>query len=398
MGRWINKKISELCHVGRGRVISQDEIYNNPGIYPVYSSQSMNNGEMGRIHSFDFEGEYVTWTTDGAYAGTVFFREGKFNCTNVCGTLKAKDERELDLLFLSYLLSTQAKKYVSYVGNPKLMNRVMAEIEMSLPEDKSEQKSIAHILSIADTAIAKTEALIAKYQRIKTGLMQDLLTKGIDEKGNIRNEKTHRFKTEKELRVPEEWDPIPLGKLADFKSGYAFKFEQLTEFGHKVVRISNLHKSDFPYWYYDGPVKENWKIKEGDILFTWAGIATSIDCVKYHGEDAIMNQHIYNFKFQNDIIKEFCYRYLQYFLPKLRLEIEGGAGQLHLTKDKIQSILIPFMNEGEMNKINARLYQIDKEIDQTTGQLEKLKLLKTGLMQDLLSGKVRVKIQEKVAS
>ena len=84
---WQQLKIMDICDLGRGRVISRNEIRDNPGNFPVYSSQTINNGEMGRLGSFDFSGEYVTWTTDGAYAGTVFYRNGKFNCTNVCGTL-----------------------------------------------------------------------------------------------------------------------------------------------------------------------------------------------------------------------------------------------------------------------------------------------------------------------
>lgn len=87
---WQKKKIKELCEIGRGRVISAEEINSYPGEYPVYSSQSYNKGEMGRLDSYEFDGEYVTWTTDGAYAGTVFYRNGKFNCTNVCGTLESK--------------------------------------------------------------------------------------------------------------------------------------------------------------------------------------------------------------------------------------------------------------------------------------------------------------------
>src|SRR5262249_8331264 len=155
---------------------------NNSGPYPVYSSQSYNKGELGRIATFDFEDEYVTWTTDDAYAGTVFHRNGRFSCTNVCGTLKAKDN-ELDLQFLAYLLSTVAKKHGSYVGNPKLMNGVMGEVKLHLPRTKKAQAKIAEVLSIVDQAIEQTEALIAKYQRIKTGLMHDLLTRGIDEHG-----------------------------------------------------------------------------------------------------------------------------------------------------------------------------------------------------------------------
>jgi type I restriction enzyme, S subunit len=202
---WKKFKIREICEIGRGRVISAQEIEQHPGIFPVYSSQSTDNGKMGSIDTFDFDGEYVTWTTDGAYAGTVFLRSGKFNCTNVCGTLRAK-ESQVNMAFIAYKLSTLTKAHVSYVGNPKLMNGVMADIELTIPSSKHEQNQIAVICSTVDRAIGQTEALIAKQQRIKTGLMQDLLTRGIDEQGNIRSEQTHRFKDSPLGRIPVEWE------------------------------------------------------------------------------------------------------------------------------------------------------------------------------------------------
>jgi len=86
------KEIQSICKLGRGRVISQGYLDAHPGPYPVYSSQTKNDGVFGRIDSFDFEGPHVTWTTDGANAGTVTYREGRFNCTNVCGTLEARED------------------------------------------------------------------------------------------------------------------------------------------------------------------------------------------------------------------------------------------------------------------------------------------------------------------
>lgn len=109
---WVQKRIKEICEVGRGRVISAQEIESNQGVYPVFSSQSFNKGQMGLIDTYDFDGEYITWTTDGANAGTVFYRNGKFNCTNVCGTLKAKNE-SVSMPFLAYQLSCHAKQHVS---------------------------------------------------------------------------------------------------------------------------------------------------------------------------------------------------------------------------------------------------------------------------------------------
>ena len=89
-GHWELISVWLLFELGRGRVISHEEILDNIGNYPVYSSQTENNGEMGRLATFDFEGDYLTWTTDGANAGTVFRRSGKFNCTNVCGTSNSR--------------------------------------------------------------------------------------------------------------------------------------------------------------------------------------------------------------------------------------------------------------------------------------------------------------------
>ena len=79
----------------------------------------------------------------------------------------------------------------------------------------SEQAKIAEVLSTVDRAIEQTEALIAKQQRIKTGLMQDLLTRGIDEHGNLRSEQTHEFKDSPLGRIPVEWDVKALDEIVD---------------------------------------------------------------------------------------------------------------------------------------------------------------------------------------
>ncbi|MCU6173450.1 restriction endonuclease subunit S [Citrobacter cronae] len=172
---WEQVTVSDICKIGRGRVISKIEIEKNNGIYPVYSSQTMNDGVMGYLNSFDFDGEYVTWTTDGVYAGTIFYRTGRFNCTNICGTLIAKSEN-LNLKFLSFSLSIVAYKYVSHtLANPKLMNGVMATVPIMLPEIKEQQK-IAAVLSAADAEISTLEKKLACLKDEKKALMQQLLS------------------------------------------------------------------------------------------------------------------------------------------------------------------------------------------------------------------------------
>lgn len=127
------KTIQELCEITRGKVISKDFIRYNIGEYPVYSSQTENNGELGKINTYDFNGEYLTWTTDGANAGSVFYRNGKFSITNVCGLLKTLNNK-ITTKFLFYILSIEAPKYVNTgMGNPKLMSNLMAKIRVAVP-------------------------------------------------------------------------------------------------------------------------------------------------------------------------------------------------------------------------------------------------------------------------
>jgi type I restriction enzyme, S subunit len=172
---WIKKRISEIAEVGRGRVISHKEINSSiNNSYPVYSSQTSNDGVMGYIGTFDFEGEYVTWTTDGVNAGTVFYRNGKFNCTNVCGTLKLRRDNPK---FIAVCLNEITPKFVSKnLANPKLMNDVMKKIELVIPENINEQNLIAEKFSFIDTELESLNKKHMKLLAVKQGMMQELLT------------------------------------------------------------------------------------------------------------------------------------------------------------------------------------------------------------------------------
>ena len=97
------RTVGDVCSICRGVVMSKDDIRDNAGKYPVYSSQTENNGELGKISTYNFDGVYLTWTTDGANAGSVFYRNGKFSVTNVCGVLEVKDNN-VSIKFLYYVL------------------------------------------------------------------------------------------------------------------------------------------------------------------------------------------------------------------------------------------------------------------------------------------------------
>ena len=170
---WSTFKVSDIAEIGRGRVISAKEIamQSNP-LYPVYSSQTSNNGVMGFLDDYAFDGEYITWTTDGANAGTVFYRNGKFNCTNVCGILKLRSE--YDTYFCSVVLGWATRKYVSInLANPKLMNNTMASITIGIPS-LTEQKRISNLFRGLDNELSRNETLVRLYNLVKTFLLQQL--------------------------------------------------------------------------------------------------------------------------------------------------------------------------------------------------------------------------------
>ena len=136
------KTLGEVATLSRGKVYSKEYLRDNAGEYPVYSSQTANNGELGRISTYDYDGKYLTWTTDGAYAGTVFRREGRFSITNVCGLISNVD-KALSIDFLYYWLNKVAKGYVYQgMGNPKLMSNVMETIEIPLPPIEIQKKIV----------------------------------------------------------------------------------------------------------------------------------------------------------------------------------------------------------------------------------------------------------------
>ena len=169
------ERIENIFKITRGYVLSKDKIKNemDEGYkYPVYSSQTKNNGLLGYYKDYLYE-DAITWTTDGANAGTVNFRKGKFYCTNVCGVLL--DNRGYANECMAEILNQIAYKHVLYVGNPKLMNNVMAKILVPVPSI-NEQNKISNYLRKSINYETKLLDKKIYYQKLKKGLMQQLLT------------------------------------------------------------------------------------------------------------------------------------------------------------------------------------------------------------------------------
>jgi type I restriction enzyme S subunit len=173
-GKWTERKVSDLFKITRGNVLAVSQVSHfktEEKPFPVYSSQTSNNGLLGYFKDFLFE-DAITWTTDGANAGTVKYRQGKFYSTNVNGVLLS--EEGYANLAIAETLNKQTPRYVSHVGNPKLMNNVMGLIKIKIPESVNELNKISIFLTVIDNLIENEESAIERYKSLKKGYLQKI--------------------------------------------------------------------------------------------------------------------------------------------------------------------------------------------------------------------------------
>ena len=171
---WEQRKVTDMFKITRGYVLAApltSEQKSDEMPYPVYSSQTKDQGLMGYYKEYLYE-DAITWTTDGANAGTVNYRAGKFYCTNVCGVLLV--DKVVPNQMIAEALNNVAKGHVSYVGNPKLMNNVMAEIEISLPSSAEERDRITEFFSEVDDLITLHQRKYDKLLSIKKSMLEKI--------------------------------------------------------------------------------------------------------------------------------------------------------------------------------------------------------------------------------
>ena len=127
--------ISDLFFIEKGNAKYTKAYFRaNNGAFPVYSSQTTNDGEIGKINSYDYDTECLTWTTDGIYAGTIFYRENKFSMTTHCGALILKDEykEKIDLKYIQYQLNLILQNYATGEGNKRITVKIMEKIPINI--------------------------------------------------------------------------------------------------------------------------------------------------------------------------------------------------------------------------------------------------------------------------
>ena len=276
--------------------------------------------------------------------------------------------------------------------------------QIHFPNNCAEQTKIAEILSCIDTAIEQTEAMIAKQQRIKTGLMQDLLSKGIDEHGNIRTEQTHAFKDSELGRIPVGWEVGGFENYvvsnAGIKSGpfgSSITKDMYVEQGYRVygqeqVIGGTLDIGDYFITARKFKEMETYSIDSGDVLISLMGTIGYVLIVPEIYHSGVINPRLLRFRpNMKCCLPEFLKALL--LSDPVRLQLEKfalGVTMQGLSAGIIKKVSVVLIEIDEQKRIFEVLATSEKHISSLFESLAKLKRQKTALMQDLLSGNVRV--------
>jgi type I restriction enzyme S subunit len=410
MSSWKTIKLDEWVkagsiELGRGNIISKDDINKYHGAYPIYSSSAHNNGKFGEYAKFMFDEELITWSVDGG--GNFFYRpKHKFSVTNVCGFMRVKSEK-LNAPFIYYCLTNQHKS-LTFDYTTKAHPSVIRKLYWLPKIDANIQKKISSILLTIDQTIEKTEALIEKYQQIKAGLMHDLFTRGIGADGKLRPPREQAPELYQQTPIgwiPKDWQYALLDNLAKRGSGHTpnKNIPSYWNGGVKWVSLSdsrnldNLHISDTDLEISHLGIENSSAVLHpaGTVIMTRdAGVGKSAIIT----ESMAVSQHFMAWRCGDKIDNYFLYYWLQ--LNKRTFEnVAMGSTIVTIGLPYFKKLkLAAPVSIDEQNEIGRRLKTIDSYIQSHKTDSEKLKQQKSGLMHDLLTGKVQVPINSTEAA
>ena len=355
---WEEKEVGEVFRVTRGEVLSMTLVKDNwtkETPYPVYSSQTKNNGLAGYYSDYLYENA-ITWTTDGANAGDVNYRPGKFYCTNVCGVLIETDGHANACI--AAIINSTSKSHVSYVGNPKLMNGVMSKIRIPFPSIPEQQKIAACLCSLDELISAHAQKL-ATLKAHKQGLMQQLFP--------VEGETIPKLRFT-EFQYAPEWEEKSLGEVITLEYGSSLS-EQNRKGGTIPVIGSNGVVGYHDQYMVEGPA----------IVIGRKGSAGQVnwiisDC--YPIDTA--------FYVKNKSPDDFLLPFLRFILEKSNLvRLKDNGAVPGLNRNEVYSIKSSFPNPQEQQKIADCLSSLNDLISAQTQKLNALKAHKKGLMQQL---------------
>jgi type I restriction enzyme, S subunit len=264
------------------------------------------------------------------------------------------------------------------------------------------QKTLSKILRAIDTQIEATQALIAKQERVRAGLMQGLFTRGVDAHGRLRppREEAPLLYHQTELGwLPKGWEVLPARKLCSSVIDCKNRTPPITSEGHPVFRTPNVRNGKFVT---DGlvhtdPVShQEWTRRgqplPGDILITREAPVGEVCIIPAEFSLGCLGQRMMLYRPLPGIISsEFMVYALQSQLVQGNLDrISGGSTVGHVKVGDVRDLAIPFCREPEQGLVATALVVKDAALDELRQLVAKLLSQKSGLMQDLLTGKVSV--------
>jgi len=381
---WETESLGRLAHLTMGQ--SPDSKY--------YSEEE--NGLPFLQGCAEFEARfpkhkmYCSQTKKLAHVGSILFSVrapvGKINiadCDYIIGRgLAAISGIDVDQFYLEHYLIFKEPNFRNASQGSTFEAINFAELNgwpINYPTSKPEQTKIAEIISTVDRAIEQTDALITKQQRIKTGLMQDLLTRGIDRHGNLRSEQTHQFKDSSLGRIPVEWEVVKVKSIAKIVTG------------NRDTQDRD-GAAEYPFF-----VRSQQVERIGTYSFDGEAVLTAGDGVgtgkvfHYINGKFDFHQRVYCLhSFKRDMDGYFFFQYFRAnFMDRVsQFSAKGSVDSVRMAM--IIDMLIPKPNLDEQKAVSNILGEAETILSDYASSAEKLHSLKTSLMQDLLTGKVQV--------
>ncbi len=323
-----------------------------------------------------------------------------------------------DSAFVSHLLKhppsvaafkTRSQGLVSDTWNLKY--RSFSAIKTRVPISVAEQRHIADILDTIDDCIRSTETFIAKLEQMKQGLLHDLLTRGIDENGELRDpiRNPDQFHTTDLGLLPITWDARPLGSLLanvdpSMRSGpfgSALLKAELVSEGVPMLGIDNVNVEQFVPTFSRFVTAQKfhelsrYAVRPNDIMITIMGTVGRCCEVPSDIGDALSSKHVWTLTIDEAMYLPFlvCLQvnYSDWVLRHFSKDTQGGIMSA-IRSETLRSVLLPTPPIQEQVKIASVLSTENERLASLRAELAKLQLLKVGLMDDLLTGRVRVKV------
>ncbi|MCU9847826.1 restriction endonuclease subunit S [Defluviimonas sp. WL0024] len=313
------------------------------------------------------------------------------------------DPRFAARVFQTEAVGAEAERTSMGTKMPRTSWKGLSHFSVPIP-DPEHQSKIAEILDTLDAAIRGTEAVVAKLRAMKQGLLHDLLTRGMDANGDLRPpqpEAPHLYHQTPLGWLPKEWEETDVfGVSTTVTSGSRDWARYYSEAGAVFVRIGNLTREHVnlrlasliyvrPPSNADG---QRTSLEEGDVLVSITADLGIVGVIPAEFGEAYINQHVALIRPNKNLISS---RFLGHFLASpvsqnhlSKLNDAGAKAGLNLPTIRGLPVLRP--DRFEQDQIAERLDEIDSQIESTQLEAGKLKSLKSGLMDDLLTGRTPV--------